>query len=128
MNLITKKTLIVALAIVASVSSHAISICRNASNTVIYEQLESSSTLLAASLKGDRPVLNLISLKEHDVRLFDRVFIDTTVQGNTATITSSVKIEVTKKDGSQFDSSFLNLNEDQTAIRTTYICETTTDL
>lgn len=118
-----KKIVFLALGLILSLNSNAFSVCRNATNTVIYKTAENFQLLQAAKLVNGRSLLQEIKLEDHQVKLFDRFILDTEIRGENTVVTSSVKIQVTKNNGEAFDRNFFNLSADKMAIETTYICE-----
>ena len=100
------------------------SVCRNATNTVIYKTTENSAQLLVGKNENSGQRLVELDLSLHEVTLLQRESLGLRMEGQTIVSTSSVNILVTKKDGARFDSGFMHLISDGTAIRSIYICET----
>ena len=74
----------------------AFSVCRNATNTVIYKTAQDFQELMVTKNVGDTSILENLDIKKHNIELFNRVLLDSKIEENIQTVTSSVKIRITK--------------------------------
>jgi hypothetical protein len=103
--------------------ANASSICRNATNTVIYKTSDASAQLFVTQILDSKPVLKLIDLKKHDVILAERNLLALSMEEDEIVSTSSVRVRITKQDNEPFSRDFMHLSSDLSAIETLYICE-----
>lgn len=118
-----KNLIILGLLCGAPASAMGFSVCRNATNTVIYKTAQDFKELQVTKTVLGIQMLESLDLKKHNIELFNRVVLDSKVEENLQTITSSVKIRVTKNSGAPFENFYEDLTKDNLAVETTYICE-----
>lgn len=102
---------------------NASSVCRNATNTVIYKTSDASAQLFVTQILDSKPILKLIDLKKHDVILAERNLLGLSMEEDEIVTTSSVRVRITKQDNEPFTPDFMHLSSDLSAIETLYICE-----
>jgi|GEM_PF-3920036 len=120
-----KISFILILSLTAHANSFEGQVCRNADNSIIYKTTDIWSSLVAKKVVDGLPTFVDIDLKKHSVSLTDRIFLGTENQAEFLKTTSSVRIEITKSNSSEFDANFLNLSQDGLSLKTIYICEKT---
>jgi hypothetical protein len=119
-----KKISSVILGLSLSLQVGASSLCRNATNTIIYKTAANSAELLVTDILDGQRVLKNLDLTKHNISLTERTLLGFDIDGDEVTSTSAVKIRVTKKSNRSFSPSFMDVTNDLLGLETHYICET----